>query len=89
MERNPYTPPSTPVADIAGPSVTPNREVQLACKLFWGSFGVSLVGSASDLLSVSAIGLRIGLLVGGIIGCAIGFAITRTYLKIAKREQNE
>jgi len=89
MERNPYTPPSTPVADIAGPSVTPNREVQLACKLFWGSFGVSLVGSASDLLSVSAIGLRIKIYAPKEGFGIFGSDLPRTYLKIAKREQNE
>jgi hypothetical protein len=76
MERNPYTPPSSPVADIASASLATNREVLLACNLFWISFGLSLVGSASDLLRLSASGLRIGVLVGAIIGCAIGFAIT-------------
>jgi hypothetical protein len=76
MQRNRYTPPSTPVADIAVASVTPNREVLLACHLFWISFGLSIVGSASDLLKLSGSGLRIGVLVGAMIGCAIGFALT-------------
>jgi hypothetical protein len=88
MERNPYTPPSTPVADIASPSVTPNREVLLACKLCWVSFGLSLVGSASDLLKVSTIGLTIGVLVGAMIGGAIGFAITKWIVSKLKAGRN-
>jgi hypothetical protein len=42
-----------------------------------GIIGLSLVSSASDLLSESAIPLIIGGLIGLMIGGAIGFAITR------------
>jgi hypothetical protein len=77
MQRNPYTPPSTPVADITSASVTPNREVLLACQLIWASFSLSLIGSASELVNASTIGLMIGLSFGLLIGGAIGFAITK------------
>jgi hypothetical protein len=88
MERNPYMPPSTPVADIAGAPLTPNREVLLACKLFWVSFALSLVGSVSDLINVSTIALVIGLLVGLLIGGAIGYAITRWIVSKLKAGKN-
>jgi hypothetical protein len=45
MERNPYTPPSTPIADIAGDSVTINREVLTACKLLWVSLACRLLAA--------------------------------------------
>jgi hypothetical protein len=88
MERNPYAPPSTPVADIANNSVTTNREVLIACKLFWVSFGLSLVATASDLLRQSAIPLLIGGLIGATIGAAISFAITRWVVSKLKAGRN-
>jgi hypothetical protein len=76
VDRNPYTPPAAPVADIASDSVTANRDVLLACKLFWVSFGLSLVSSASDALSQSTIPQMIGALIGLMIAGAVGFALT-------------
>jgi hypothetical protein len=70
MENNPYAPPSAPVADIANNSVTANREVLIACKLFWVSLGLSLVITASNVLRQSP------LIISGLIGNAMGFAMT-------------
>src|SRR5882757_799089 len=84
MEHNPYSPPTTPVADIHGDSVIDNREVLIACKLFWVSFGLSLVGTASDVLRQSAIPL----VIGGLIGAAVGFAITRWIVSKLKAGRN-
>lgn len=53
MESNPYAPPRVPIADIANNSVTANREVLTACKLFWVSFGLTLVVTASNVLRQS------------------------------------
>jgi hypothetical protein len=88
MERNPYTPPGTPVTDIASDFVTANRDVLIACKLFWVSFGLSLVSSISDVLSESATPLIIGGLIGLLIGGAIGFAITRWIVSKLKAGRN-
>lgn len=73
MEHNPYSPPPTSVADFRGDSVLDNRYVLIACKLFWVSFGLALVGTASDVVRQSTISV----VIGGTIGAAIGFAITR------------
>jgi hypothetical protein len=70
MESNPYAPPRSPLADIANNSDTANREVLTACKLFWVSFGLGLVVTASNVLRQSP------LLISGLIGNATGFAIT-------------
>ena len=67
--KNPYAPPSAPVVDIANDSVTANREVLLACRLVWVSFGLSLAGTASDVLRQTP------LMLSGLIGSAIGLAI--------------
>ena len=84
MEHNPYSPPTTPVADFRGDSVIDNREVLIACKLFWVSFGLSLVGTASDVVRQSAISL----VIGGTIGAAVGFAITRWIVSKLKARRN-
>ena len=88
MEHNPYSPPTTPVADIHGDSVIDNRAVLIACKLYWVSFGLELVGTASDVLRQSAIPLVIGGLIGGMIGAAVGFAITRWIVSKLKAGRN-
>jgi hypothetical protein len=88
MERNPYTPPGTPVADIASDPVTVNRDVLIACKLFWVSFGLSLVSSASDVLRESTTPQMVGGLIGLIVGGAIGFAITRWIVSKLKAGRN-
>jgi hypothetical protein len=69
MESNPYASPRAPLADIANNSVTANREVLTACKLFWLSFGLGLVVTASNVRQSP-------LLISSIIGDAIGFAMT-------------
>ena len=72
MEHNPYSPPTTPVADFYGDSVVANRKVLIACKLFWASFGLSLVATTVNVLRQSAIPS----VISGMIGAALGFAIT-------------
>jgi hypothetical protein len=76
MERNPYTPPSTPVADIASAPVAVNREVLIACKIFWISFGLTLIGNTIDILSGSTMSRTSGGLTGALIGVVLGFAST-------------
>jgi hypothetical protein len=88
MEHNPYSPPTTPVADIRGDLVIDNRGVLVACKLFWVSFILSLVGTASDVLQQSAIPLVIGGLIGGMMGAAVGFVITKWIVSKLKAGRN-
>jgi hypothetical protein len=88
MERNPYAPPSALVADIANDSITPTREVLIACKLVWVSFGLSLVTTVSDVLRQSTLPLMIGGMVGAIIGATIGFAITKWIVSKLKSGRN-
>jgi hypothetical protein len=93
MERNPYAPPTTPVADIASDPVAsdpvvPNREVLLACKLYWVSFGLSFIGSVSGLLRISNVTLLMASVIGLIIGGAIGFVITRWIVSKLKAGKN-
>jgi high-affinity Fe2+/Pb2+ permease len=88
MEHNPYSPPTAPVADFHGDSVIDNRNVLMACKLFWVSFGLSLVGTASDVLRQSTLPLVIGGLIGAIIGAAVGFALTRWFVSKLKAGRN-
>lgn len=88
MEHNPYSPPTTPVADIHGDSVTDNREVLNACKLYWVSFGLSLVSIASDVLRQTALPLVIGSCIGGVIGAALGFVLTRWIVSKLKAGRN-
>jgi hypothetical protein len=76
MERNPYTPPATPVADVAIVSVPTNPDVLFACKLFWVGFGLSIVSKATDIPTESTIPQLIGALIGLTVGGAAGFAIT-------------
>jgi hypothetical protein len=84
MEHNPYSPPTTPVADFHGASVIGNREVLITCKLFWVSFGLALVGTVSDVVRQSAISL----VIGGTIGAAVGFAITHWTVSKLKAGRN-
>jgi hypothetical protein len=89
MERNPYAPPNTPVPDIAGPSVIANREVLIACKLYWITFGFSLVGSATALLTGgSTMQAVIAGVIGVMFGGAIGFAITAWIVSKLKAGRN-
>jgi len=69
MERNPYSPPISPITDrLAEPlPATINREVQIACTLIWISFALSLVGLVRELLSNSRPAAVIGALVGAAI----------------------
>lgn len=76
MERNPYAPPATSVADAATVFVTANPDVLFACKLFWVSYGLSIVSKATDVPTESTIPQLIGALIGLTAGGAAGFAIT-------------
>lgn len=86
MESNPYAPPNAPVADVANNSGTANGDVLIACKLFWVSFGLSLVSTASDALRQSST-LLAGL-TGAVIGTAIGFAVTWWIISKLKAGKN-
>jgi hypothetical protein len=88
MERNPYSPPSSPVAVVASDSLTANREVLIACKLLWVSSGLSFVSTASDVLSLSTTPEMIGGLIGVIIGGGILFGITRWIVSKLKAGRN-
>ena len=72
MEHNPYSPPTTSVADNDRDPVLPDRKVLIACKLMWVSFSLSIVGSASDVVRQSTLPLVIGSSIGLLIGTAIG-----------------
>jgi hypothetical protein len=55
MEPNPYSPPRAPVADISSDPVMANRDVLIACKLFWVMFGLTLAGTVFEVLRQLAI----------------------------------
>jgi hypothetical protein len=77
MERNPYAPPSTAVADITSVPLTVNREVLLACKVFWVAFSVSCVNRVMHILGIATIAPLPGGLPGALLGMAFSFVITR------------
>lgn len=76
MEGNFYAPPRAPVTDIESEPVTVNRDVVFACRLYWVSFGLSLVESIYNVLLLADSSLIVGGLIGAIIGAAIGVAST-------------
>jgi hypothetical protein len=77
MERNPYAPPTTAVADIASVPDTVNREVLIACKVFWVAFSVSCVNRVMHILGIATIAPLPGGLPGALLGIALSFVITR------------
>lgn len=78
MTENPYAPPTAPVADVSSqPRPTEvHGNVVMACKLLWGSFGVSMVALVLQLFLVPMGGSFLGALFGGAIVAAIVLGIT-------------
>jgi hypothetical protein len=74
VERNPYSPPISPIADVVAdlPTLETNREVMLASKLIWASLVVSLVGMVHEFLSRSALAIRLSVAVVAVI--SVGFS---------------
>jgi len=78
MTQDSYTPVSTPVPDtsVVGPNRRVDPNVDLACRLMWWYFGISVLSIPLELLKVSGLALVIGVIIGGLIGCAIAGALT-------------
>jgi len=86
VERNPYSPPISPIADVVAdlPTLDTNREVMIACKLIWTSFGLSFVGVAYEFVNRSGLPTRLGVLVGA----AISFGFSWWYVSKLKAGRN-
>jgi hypothetical protein len=88
MVRNPYAPPSTPVADIALVPTALPRDVSTACDFYWASFGVSMLVSLVEGVRQPSAPLVIGALIGTAIGGLIGGLITRWFVSKLKAGRN-
>jgi len=64
MERNPYSPPNSPGADIVDESAPPNRDVLIACRLTWLSVGLWCLALVRDVLTQRSIAVLIGAVIG-------------------------
>ena len=86
VDRNPYSPPISPIADVVAdaPTLESNREVMIACKLVWTSFALSAVGLIYEFASRSGLATQLGLLVAG----AISFGFTWWYVSKLKAGRN-
>jgi len=84
MERNPYSPPTSPSVDIVDEAVPTNRYVLIACRLTWLSFGLWFIGLVGDLLSQRSIAV----LIGAVIGAAFGFGFNSWVVSKLKAGRN-
>ena len=78
---------SSPVGDLDACPMT-NRDVLLACKLWWAMFAISVVGNASGLFSLTGTPRVIGGVIGWIIGTAISVLIARWVVAKLKARRN-
>ena len=76
MVRDPYAPPSAPVADIKFVPTAPPSDVNTACDLYWASFAVSMLVGLIDGVRQSSAPLAIDALIGAVIGGLIGGVVT-------------
>jgi hypothetical protein len=76
METNPYSPPRAPVADISSDRTMVNRDVLIACKLFWLMFGLTLAGTVFEVLRQLSIAPMIGNLIVATMRIVVAFAFT-------------
>jgi hypothetical protein len=76
MELNPYSPPRAPVADVSSDPVMANRDVLIACKLFWLMFGLTLAGTVFEVLRQLTISPMSGNLILATMRIVLAFALT-------------
>ena len=78
MTQDSYTPVSAPAPDASevGPSHRVDPNVDLACRLLWCYFGLTVLTIPLELLKVSGVALVLGVIIGGLIGCFIAGALT-------------
>jgi hypothetical protein len=79
VTRNPYAPPTAPVADVsaAGSPLEVDPHVLRACTMMWWSFGMSFLGFCLQLVRGPGTRSVVGAAVGATVGGAIVFLITR------------
>lgn len=88
MDHNPYSPPTAPVADIPIDQTAKNYAVWTACKLYWASFGISLISLVLDIIGAPVAGSMVSGIVGALLGGAIGLLITRWIVSKLKARRN-
>jgi nitrate/nitrite transporter NarK len=88
MDHNPYSPPTAPVADIPIDQAAKNHAVWTACKLYWASFGISLISLVLDIIGAPDAGSMVSGIVGAVLGGAIGLLITRWIVSKLKAGRN-
>ena len=74
-QPSPYAPPEAPVADIETAPAGPCAHVELACRLVWISFGVSILNTVVRIFTAQSGSARVGTIIGGVVGFGLGFAI--------------
>jgi hypothetical protein len=69
---------SAPVSDSPETDLSPRPDpnVDLACRLMWCYFGLTVLTIPLELLRASDLAVVIGIIVGGLIGCFIAGALT-------------
>jgi hypothetical protein len=73
-QPNPYAPPEAPVSDPDAPA-GPCPHVELASRLLWISFGISLLDDVMRIIEAPPGIARVAGIVGGVIGTAVGAAL--------------
>jgi len=75
-QPNPYAPPRAPVADhLEGAPVGPCPHVELACRLLWISFGISLLNNLVRIVFAPSGARMAVLIIGTLFGAGIGYLI--------------
>jgi hypothetical protein len=74
-QPNPYAPPEAPVADFDPVPPGPCSHVELACRLLWISFGVSLLDTVVKIIRAPSLFAGIIGIVAALIGIGIGYVI--------------
>jgi hypothetical protein len=72
---NPYAPPNAPVADADDVHVAPCPHIELACKILWSSFALSMLDSVLRIFQAEETIARIAAVIGAIFGAAVSGAL--------------
>ncbi len=88
LSPNRYAPPSAPVEDIGDASVAPCPHIELASKLLWASFALSLFDSVVKVIQAQETIARIAMGVGGLIGAGVSFALLYWIVRKLRQGRN-
>lgn len=74
-QPNPYAPPEAPVADPDDAPTGPCPHVELACRLIWISFVISLLVDVVHVVRAPSGIARVSAIVGTLMGAAVGLGL--------------